>query len=73
VGFYWVFKEGDIVEDGNWQTWVALAIVALAVTLLVRSIVRKRGSSCGSDCGCSGKELKADIDRSQKASEKEPQ
>jgi hypothetical protein len=59
------------MEGANWQTWVALAVVALAVTMLIRSIVRKRGSSCGSDCGCSGKELKADVERSQKASKKE--
>ncbi len=59
------------MEGAKWQTWVALAVVALAVTMLIRSIVRKRGSSCGSDCGCSGKELKADVERSQKASKKE--
>ena len=59
------------MEGANWQTWVALAVVALAVTMLIRSIVRKRGSSCGSDCGCSGKELKADVEKSQKASKKE--
>jgi hypothetical protein len=60
-----------MMEGGNWQTWIALAIVFLAVTLLIRSVMRKRGSSCGSDCGCSGKELKTDIEQSKKASKKE--
>ena len=54
------------MEEGNWQTWVALLIVAVAVTLLLRSIFRKRGSSCGDGCGCSGKDLKKDMERAQK-------
>ncbi len=58
------------MEEVNWQTWVALAVVALTVTLLIRSIVRKRGSNCGSDCGCSGKELKGNLKKSEGTSQR---
>ncbi len=48
----------------NWQTPLALLVVAVAFTLLVRSAWKKRrkpGSGCagGTDCGCPSTELKA--------------
>jgi FeoB-associated Cys-rich membrane protein len=41
------------------QTVIALALVALAATLLVRSwFNRKKSPGCGSDCGAVSPELK---------------
>ena len=41
------------------QTIIALAIVALAVTLLVRAFLKKRKSpGCGADCGAVSPEVK---------------
>lgn len=39
----------------DWQTWIALAIVALSLILLIRGAVRSRGQSCGSGCACPSK------------------
>jgi hypothetical protein len=41
------------------QTWVALAIVALAAIWLVRRVIAKRRNpGCGSDCGAVSPEIK---------------
>ena len=36
----------------NWQTMVAMAIVALTVALFVRRLMGGRKSGCGEGCGC---------------------
>ena len=41
------------------QSILALAIVAFAVTWLVRRSLAKKKSSCGGDCGCPASEVKA--------------
>ena len=42
------------------QTFFALAVVALAAALLVRSFLKKRKSpGCGADCGAVSPEAKA--------------
>ncbi len=41
------------------QTIIALAVVALAATLLVRSFLKRRNSpGCGSNCGAVSPEVK---------------
>jgi hypothetical protein len=44
------------------QTFLALAIVAVAATWLVlRSLAKKKNPGCGGDCGCATDELKAKL------------
>lgn len=45
----------------DWQTWVALGLVALAAALLLRRVLRRRGSHDGCDCvgAQTNRELKA--------------
>jgi hypothetical protein len=46
----------------NWQTPLALLVVAVTLGLLLRSAWKKRrkpGSGCGGDCGCPSTEIKA--------------
>ncbi len=42
--------------NSDWQTWAALAVVAITAVLYVRRVLGKRkkrsGGSCGGDCGC---------------------
>lgn len=38
--------------DANWQTWVALGIVAVTAVLLVRTAWKRRHRHEG--CGCAG-------------------
>jgi hypothetical protein len=40
------------------QTVLALALVALAATLLVRSWLKKKSPGCGADCGAVSPEMK---------------
>jgi hypothetical protein len=41
------------------QTILALALVALAATWLVRRSLAKKKAGCGGDCGCPASEVKA--------------
>ena len=48
--------------SSNWQTWVALGIVAVTVVaFIIRAVRRHRASKHGcvnaADCGCSGSKL----------------
>ena len=43
--------------DGEWQTWIALGIVALAAAWMARRFLGKSGGSCGGGCDCSGKTI----------------
>jgi hypothetical protein len=37
----------------DWQSFAAIGIVIMTVLIFIRRITRKRrGSSCGHDCGC---------------------
>ena len=50
----------------DWQTWVALGIVATAVVaLIVRAVRRhnasKHGCANAADCGCAGAKLGASL------------
>ena len=46
------------------QTILALVIVALAATWLVRrALAKKKNPGCGSDCGCAPDELKTKLKR----------
>jgi hypothetical protein len=46
------------------QTLVALVIVALAATWLVRrALAKKKNPGCGGDCGCATTGLKAKLKR----------
>jgi hypothetical protein len=44
------------------QTAAALLIVAITITLLVRSALKKRKNpGCGGDCGCATDDFKAKL------------
>jgi hypothetical protein len=43
--------------DGEWQTWIALGIVALAAAWMARRFLGKSGGSCGGGCDCPGKAI----------------
>jgi hypothetical protein len=46
----------------NWQTPLALLVVAITLALLVRSAWKKRRKpGCGGDCGCPTNDLKAQL------------
>jgi hypothetical protein len=46
------FQNPDFVSIMNdWQTWAALAVVAIALALLIRRALRRRGD-CGGNCDC---------------------
>jgi hypothetical protein len=46
------------------QTFVALALVALAASWLVlRALAKKKNPGCGGDCGCAPVDLKAKLKR----------
>jgi hypothetical protein len=46
------------------QTFLALAVVAVAATWLVlRSLAKTKNPGCGGDCGCATDELKAKLKR----------
>lgn len=50
--------------SSDWQTIVALLIVAMAAVLLVRSAIRKRKNpGCGGDCACPTDQFKAKLKR----------
>lgn len=38
--------------DASTQRIVALALVALAATILVARVLRRQRPGCGGDCGC---------------------
>ena len=47
----------------DWQTWTALAVVALTVFIFTIGIIRRRkkntnSSACHTDCGCGKSDLK---------------
>jgi len=49
--------------SSDWQTWGALAVVAITAVLYVRRLMGKRkkkggGGACGGDCGCDEKKPK---------------
>lgn len=44
----------------NWQTPLALLVVAITLALLIRSAWKKRRKpGCGGDCGCPTDDFKA--------------
>jgi hypothetical protein len=48
--------------SSEWQTIVALLLVALAVVALVRTAVKKKKSpGCGGDCGCPTDDFKTKL------------
>jgi hypothetical protein len=48
----------------NWQTPLALLVVAITLALLVRSAWKKRRKpGCGGDCGCPSTDIKAQLKR----------
>jgi FeoB-associated Cys-rich membrane protein len=50
--------------NSSLQTFLALVIVALAVTwLALRAFAKKKNPGCGGDCGCATDELKAKLKR----------
>jgi hypothetical protein len=48
----------------NWQTPLALLVVAITLALLIRSAWKKRRKpGCGGDCGCPSNDIKAQLKR----------
>lgn len=48
----------------NWQTPLALLVVAITLALLVRSAWKKRRKpGCGGDCGCPSNDIKTQLKR----------
>jgi hypothetical protein len=46
----------------NWQTPLALLVVAITLALLLRSAWKKRRKpGCGGDCGCPTSEIKTQL------------
>jgi hypothetical protein len=46
----------------NWQTPLALLVVAITLALLIRSAWKKRRKpGCGGDCGCPTSEIKTQL------------
>jgi hypothetical protein len=50
--------------NSSLQTYLALVVVAIAVTWLAwRALAKKKNPGCGGDCGCATDELKAKLKR----------
>ncbi len=43
------------MDSANWQTWAALGIVIVTVSLLAMRFFSKKSGGCGS-CGCGSKD-----------------
>ncbi|MFQ3168034.1 MAG: hypothetical protein ACI8QI_000571 [Limisphaerales bacterium] len=43
--------------DGEWQTWIALGIVALAAAWMARRFLGKSKGACGGGCDCPAKTI----------------
>jgi hypothetical protein len=48
--------------SSQFQTYAALAVVAVALIWLVaRTVAKRKNPGCGGDCGCPSSELKGKI------------
>lgn len=44
---------------GDWQTWAALAVVALTAAIMMYRVFLRKKAGCGAGCGCDALKPKA--------------
>ncbi|MBI4663499.1 MAG: hypothetical protein HY735_32255 [Verrucomicrobia bacterium] len=49
----------------NWQSWTALAVVAITAAIMAYRVLVRKKTGCGEGCGCDASDKKSRLSRSK--------